>query len=100
MDTDFQIGSIVNLGAYNFQLLKADEFTLNYMKERPQKFPEVSIEAALNEVKALARNHKSFNDFLIWFVKSKELLMQTSILKTRVLWVTMSSVVTWADTWS
>ena len=34
-DTDFQIGAIVCLGAYNFQLLKADDFTINYMKERP-----------------------------------------------------------------
>lgn len=70
VDTDFQIGSIVNLGAYNFQLLKADDFTLNYMRERPDKYPEVGIESALNEIKALAKNHKSYNDFLIWFVKN------------------------------
>jgi len=43
IDTDFQIGAIVQFGAYNFQLLKADDFTLNYMKERPEKFPEVDI---------------------------------------------------------
>lgn len=27
-DTDFQIGALVRLGAYTFQLLKADDFTL------------------------------------------------------------------------
>lgn len=70
IDTDFQIGAIVQLGAYYFQLLKADDFTLNYMKERPEKFPEVSIEGALNDLKGLAKNHKSYDDFLIWLIKS------------------------------
>lgn len=39
LDTDFQIGGIVQLGAYTFQLLKADDFTIQYMKDRPEKFP-------------------------------------------------------------
>ena len=92
VDTDFQIGSIVNLGAYNFQLLKADDFTLNYMRERPEKFPEVSIDAALNEIKALAKNHKSYNDFLIWLVKSNPYSIQISTPKTEGLLVTTNSV--------
>lgn len=60
MDTDFQIGGIVQLGAYNFQLLKVDDFTINYMRERPEKFPEVSVEAALSKVKSLSRNFNSY----------------------------------------
>jgi hypothetical protein len=43
VDTDFQIGSLVQLGAYNFQLIKADDFTIQYMKERPDKFPEANV---------------------------------------------------------
>ena len=39
VDTDFQIGGIVKLGAYTFQLLKADDFTVQYMKDRPETFP-------------------------------------------------------------
>jgi len=35
VDTDFQIGGIVKLGAYTFQILKADDFTVQYMKDRP-----------------------------------------------------------------
>jgi len=70
LDTDFQIGSIVQLSVYNFQLLKADDFTLQYMRERPEKFPEVNIEATFNKIKALAKNHKNYDDFLIWFIKS------------------------------
>jgi EF-hand domain-containing protein 1 len=93
VDTDFQIGSIVNLGAYNFQLLKADDFTLNYMRERPDKYPEVGIESALNEIKALAKNHKSYNDFLIWFVKSTFVVIQTSTPKTEEVSATTISVV-------
>ena len=60
LDTDFQIGAIVQLSVYNFQLLKADDFTLNYMRERPDKFPEVNVEVTLNKVKALARNFGSY----------------------------------------
>ena len=75
LDTDFQIGTIVNLGAYNFQLLKADDFTINYMRERPEKFPEVSVEAALGKLKSLARNFNSYEDFLVWLVKSTMLFM-------------------------
>jgi hypothetical protein len=41
------------------------------MRERPEKFPEVNVESALTEIKALAKNHKSYNDFLVWFIKSK-----------------------------
>ena len=43
VDTDFQIGGLIKIGAYNFQLLKADDFTLNYMRERPEKFPETDL---------------------------------------------------------
>lgn len=75
VDTDFQIGSIVSLSVYNFQLLKADDFTINYMRERPDKFPEVSIESALSEIKSLAKNYKSYDDFLIWLLKSTFLFM-------------------------
>lgn len=70
LDIDFQIGSIVSFGVYNFQLLKADDFTINYMKERPDKFPDVSIDNALLEIKALAKNYKCYDDFLIWLIKS------------------------------
>ncbi len=34
VDTDFQIGSILSLASYTFQLLKADDFTIQYMKDR------------------------------------------------------------------
>lgn len=40
---DFQIGSIVKLGVYSFQLLRADEFTAKYMTERPEVFPEANL---------------------------------------------------------
>ena len=71
VDTDFQIGSIVQLSVYSFQLLKADDFTVQYMRERPNKFPEINLDSPLNKVKALAKNHASYDDFLIWFIKSK-----------------------------
>lgn len=54
VDTDFQIGGIVRLGSYTFQLLKADDFTIQYMKDRPEKFPETNLKATINKIKALS----------------------------------------------
>lgn len=56
-DTDFQIGGIVKLGSYTFQLLKADDFTIQFMGDRPEKFPETNLNATVNKIKALSTNH-------------------------------------------
>ena len=61
------------------------------MKERPDKFPEISIESALHEIKCLAQNYKSYDDFLVWLLKSTLFLMQTSILATKEAWTLTSS---------
>lgn len=98
VDTDFQIGAIVTLSVYNFQLLKADDFTITYMRERPQKFPEVSIEATLNELKNCAKNHKSYDDFLVWLLKSTNFFIKMSTHPTRDVWITTSSAVIYSDT--
>jgi hypothetical protein len=60
VDTDFQIGSIVQLSVYSFQLLKADDFTINYMRERPEKFPDVNLESIISKVKGLSKNFKTY----------------------------------------
>ena len=70
VDTDFQIGGIVKLGAYTFQLLKADDFTVQYMKDRPERFPETNLAATVNKIKALSTSHSSYDSFLIWILKS------------------------------
>lgn len=59
-DKDFQVGGLIKLGAYTFQLLKADDFTMNYMSERPERFPEVEVAATLNKVKSLSSGHESY----------------------------------------
>jgi EF-hand domain-containing protein 1 len=61
VDTDFQIGAIVQLSVYSFQLLKADDFTINYMRERPDKFPDVNLESIINKVKSLSKNFKTYD---------------------------------------
>jgi hypothetical protein len=40
------------------------------MRERPDKFPDVNLEATLSKIKSLAKNHKTYDEFLIWFIKS------------------------------
>lgn len=74
VDTDFQIGGIVRLGSYTFQLLKADDFTIQYMKDRPQKFPETNLKGTVNKIKSLSSNHGSYDNFLIWILKSKYII--------------------------
>ncbi len=61
VDTDFQIGAIVQLSVYSFQLLKADDFTINYMRERPDKFPDVNLESIISKVKSLSKNFKTYD---------------------------------------
>lgn len=69
-ETDFQIGGIVELDVYHFQLLRADEFTAKYMGERPEKFPQANLSEITDKVKKLVFRHKSFDEFLIWLIKS------------------------------
>ena len=67
---DFQIGSIVKLGVYSFQLLRADEFTAKYMSERPEVFPEANLHETLQKIKTLAKSYKTYDEFLIWLIKT------------------------------
>lgn len=93
-ETDFQIGAIIKLGSFTFQLLKADEFTLKYMKERPELFPQVSVTAIVNKITSLAQQHQKYEDFLIWILKSTIFVIQTSIPKINNFLVTMSFIKT------
>lgn len=70
-ETDFQIGGIVELDVYHFQLLRADEFTAKYMAERPDRFPEASIQEVTDKIKKLVFRHKNYDEFLVWLIKSK-----------------------------
>lgn len=83
MDSDFQIGGLIKLGAYTFQLLKADDFTLQYMRERPEKFPETSLSNALNKIKSLSSQHPNYDAFLIWTLKCTYIFMKQLTLKIK-----------------
>jgi len=69
-DSDFQIGGLVKINVYTFQLLKADDFTIQYMRERPQKFPEVDLQQTVNKLKELSKSHSSYDEFLISILKN------------------------------
>lgn len=69
-ETDFQIGGIVELDVYHFQLLRADEFTAKYMAERPERFPQASLQEITDKLKKVVFRHKSYDEFLVWFIKS------------------------------
>ena len=69
-DYDFQVGGTIKLAAFVFQLLKADDFTIGYMKERPNKFPEINLAATFGKIKALSKEHENYDKFLIWVLRS------------------------------
>jgi hypothetical protein len=69
VESDFQIGGLIKLGAFTFQLLSADNFTIQYMSEREERFPSISPEKAIAKVRALAQQHRSYDDFLVWVLK-------------------------------
>ena len=71
IDSDFQIGGLVKINVYTFQILKADDFTIQYMRERPQKFPKIDMAQTVNKIKELSSNHASYDEFLVWVLKSK-----------------------------
>jgi EF-hand domain-containing protein 1 len=54
VETDFQIGSVVKLGAFYFQLVRADEFTANYMASNPTRYPESDLRSILARIDASA----------------------------------------------
>lgn len=54
---------------YRFQLMKADEFTINYMKSKPEVFKEADVSHVLVRLRKFADNYPSFDAFLVDLVK-------------------------------
>lgn len=50
-EKDFQIGEVIKLNVYNFQLIRADEYTHKYMKSKPHVFPEADISQVVDRLK-------------------------------------------------
>ena len=46
--------------------MKADDFTLQYMRERPEKFPEAHLPSTINKIKSLSSQQPNYDSFLIW----------------------------------
>eukprot|EP01017_Pseudomicrothorax_dubius_P044864 TRINITY_DN7644_c0_g1_i2.p1 TRINITY_DN7644_c0_g1~~TRINITY_DN7644_c0_g1_i2.p1 ORF type:complete len:663 (+),score=197.49 TRINITY_DN7644_c0_g1_i2:178-1989(+) len=69
-ERDLHIGGSINLGKWRFQLLKADEFTQNYMNERVENFPENNLDSILEKIRVHAKNYRSVEEFLIHFVRT------------------------------
>jgi EF-hand domain-containing protein 1 len=54
---------------YRFQLMKADEFTINYMKGKPEVFKEADVSQVLVRLRKFADKYSSFDAFLVDLVK-------------------------------
>lgn len=68
-ENDFMLGNIVVLNQFRFQLLRCDEFTYKYMKERPEIFKEVNIDKILDKLRIFANRSKSNEEFAIGLFK-------------------------------
>jgi hypothetical protein len=64
-ENDFVLGNTVMLTQFRFQLLRCDEFTYKYMKERPEIFKEVNIDRILDKLRSFAQRSKSNEEFAV-----------------------------------
>lgn len=62
---DFQLGSIVQFNVYKFQLMRGDEFTVNYMKQKPESFKEADIAQIIAKLRLFADGYPNFDTFLL-----------------------------------
>jgi len=68
-ESDFVLGNTVMLSQFRFQLLRCDEFTYRYMKERPEIFKEVNIDRILDKLRGFAQRSKSNEEFAVELFK-------------------------------
>merc|ERR1712164_225714 len=63
-----QIGATIYLNRSRFQLLSADEFTTNYMKNRPNVFKSCDPNFVFSQIRDIALKYPSMNEFAKVFV--------------------------------
>jgi hypothetical protein len=68
-EKDFLIGRTVFLGGFKFMLTSSDEYTEKYMQDNGDVFPEASIKAIINKIKAPARNYPDLQSYAIDLLK-------------------------------
>lgn len=64
-ERDFTIGRTVELAGFKFMLLSADEYTEKYMEDNSDVFPEASLRAIIEKIKAPAANYPSLQEYAI-----------------------------------
>ncbi|CAG9315274.1 unnamed protein product [Blepharisma stoltei] len=67
---DCMIGNTLILQSYRFFLTKCDEYTHNYMEERPNDFPQASYPQILKKIMRYSKSYGSAQTFLIEMLKN------------------------------
>ena len=62
---DLFVGSIISVSNRDFELLQADDYTLNYMEKFSTTFPQSDHDAVLAKVRDHARDHGVDRDSLL-----------------------------------
>ena len=63
------IGKTIFLGGYKFCLLVADDYTMKYMKDNSDIFPEAEIANIIEKIKRAASSFSSLQQFAIDLIK-------------------------------
>jgi len=69
-ERDLAIGRSVHLGGFQFMLISADEYTEKYMEDNGASFPEASIAAVLDKIKAGANGSGNLQEYAIELMKA------------------------------
>jgi len=64
-ERDFVIGRTVQLAGFKFMLQSCDEYTVKYMEDNGDQFPEASTDAVLRAIQASSSKFDSLQDFCI-----------------------------------
>ncbi|KAM6934882.1 EF-hand domain-containing family member C2 [Xenentodon cancila] len=56
---DLYVGACICLSGKNFQLLEADEYTLNYMEQHAEEFPKANIGNILSKLRSISEGEQA-----------------------------------------
>lgn len=69
-EKDFFISATMYFGGHKFQLLRADEYTENYMEDNPDVFPQANLQAIVDKIKKAGKGFGNLQDYAIHLIKT------------------------------
>ena len=71
--SDLYMGAVLNINKQQFQIVSADEYSLNFMFQKPELFPECDQQKLFNSLKEkITTRFDGFHDFVDQFAKHNQ----------------------------